>query len=267
MAPFRLTLAYDGTDFLGWQSQGRRGDARTVQGVLEAALGRLADGARVVVAGAGRTDAGVHAVGQVASFDLPRELGPAELLRALNAMLPEDVRVLDAERTHAGFHARKSAVSKLYRYVLDMGPIQLPARRRTAGHVPWSLDEARVRAAAAVSLGRHDFASLASAGHSVKTTLRTVTRSEATFAAVEGPWRADGPGGTGSTLIYEVEADGFLRKMVRSLVGGLVAVGRGALAVEDLERALEGRDRRLWPAPVAARGLTLVRVEYPPSAR
>ena len=264
MALFRLTLAYDGTDFLGWQSQGRRGDARTVQGVLEAALGRLADGARVAVAGAGRTDAGVHAVGQVASFDLPRELEPGDLLRALNALLPEDVRVLDAQRAQAGFHARKSAVSKLYRYVLDTGPIQLPARRRIAGHVPWSLDEARVHAAAALSLGCHDFASLASAGHSVKTTLRTVTRSEATFAAVEEPWRA---GGMGATLVYEVEADGFLRKMVRSLVGGLVAVGRGALAVEDLQRALEARDRRCWPAPVAARGLTLVRVDYPSSAR
>jgi tRNA pseudouridine38-40 synthase len=264
MPLFRLTLAYDGTDFLGWQSQGQGYEARTVQGLLEAALGRLAGGARVPVSGAGRTDAGVHAAGQVASFDLPRDLEPAALLRALNALLPEDVRVLDAQRAPAGFHARKSAASKLYRYVLDMGPVQVPSRRRYAGHVPWLLDEARVRAAAALYLGRHDFASLASAGHSVKTTLRTVTRSEATFAAGEAH---GSPGGPAGTLVYEVEADGFLRKMVRSLVGGLVAAGRGALDVEDLARALEARDRRRWPAPAAARGLTLVRVDYPPSAR
>ena len=263
MALFRVTLAYDGTEFLGWQSQGRRGDARTVQGVLEAALGRLAAGQRVAVAGAGRTDTGVHALGQVASFELPRELEPDELLRALNGLLPPDVRALDARAASPGFHARKSARSKLYRYVLDTGPIQLPTRRRTAGHVPWRLDEARVRAAAAVGLGRHDFASLASAGHSVKTTLRNVTRSEASFSTLESSCPAGDAGGVGPTLVYEVEADGFLRKMVRSLVGGLVAVGRGALAVEDLEAALAARDRRRWPAPVPACGLTLVRVDYP----
>jgi tRNA pseudouridine38-40 synthase len=249
MPLYRVTLAYDGTDFLGWQLQA--GEAsRTVQGVLERALSGLAGRERVRVFGAGRTDAGVHAIGQVASFDLPRALEPPRLARALNALLPEDVRVVDAALAPAGFHARKSALSKLYRYLLDTGPVRLPTRRRLAGHVPWALDEAAVRAAAAMYEGRRDFASLASAGGSTKTTVRIVTRSEARF---EGP-----------TLIYEVQADGFLRKMVRSLVGGLVAVGRGAMAVSELERALESRDRRAWPPPVAACGLTLVSVEYPP---
>ena len=247
MALWRITLAYDGTDFAGWQAQDPQA-TRTVQGTLEAALGRLAGGGRVVVAGAGRTDTGVHALGQVASFALEKPMPPAELQRALNALLPDDVRVLEAAPAPDGFHARKSALSKLYRYELDTGPVQLPTRRRLAGHVPWRLDEAAVRSAAELFPGRHDFASLASAGGSVKTTVRTVVRSEARFAD--------------ATLLYEVEADGFLRRMVRSLVGGLVAAGRGALAVDDLRRALDACDRRAWPAPADARGLTLVRVAY-----
>jgi tRNA pseudouridine38-40 synthase len=247
---YRVTLAYDGTDFLGWQLQ-RPGGGRTVQGVLEEAVGRLAGGGqRVAVLGAGRTDAGVHALGQVASFDLPRDLPAEELQRALNGLLPDDVRVLEAIAAPPGFHPRRSAVSKVYRYELDCGGVRLPQRRRTVGYVAWPLDEAAVRGAAALYVGRRDFASLASAGGSAKTTVRTVVRSEAVFA--------------GPALVYETEADGFLRKMVRSMVGGLVAAGRGATRVEDLERALEARDRRAWPAPAPACGLTLVRVTYPP---
>jgi tRNA pseudouridine38-40 synthase len=248
---FRITLAYDGTAFLGWQLQ-RRGAGRTVQGALEDALARLGGGPRVAVAGAGRTDAGVHALGQVASFDLARELEPAALVAALNGLLPPDVRVLDGRRAPAGFHARRSARSKLYRYVLDCGGVPLPQRRRFAGWVPWSLDAEAVRGAAALYAGRHDFRALASSGGSTKTSERTVTRSEVRF---------DDDG-----LSYEVEADGFLRKMVRSMVGGLVAAGRGTASLADLRDALEARDRRAWPAPAPARGLTLVRVDYPPEA-
>jgi tRNA pseudouridine38-40 synthase len=244
---YRLTLAYDGTDFLGWQLQ-RPGAGRTVQGVLEEALARLAERRRVIVVGAGRTDAGVHALGQVASFDLPRDLGPAALQSALNGLLPADLRVLDAASVPAGFHARKSAVSKLYRYVLDCGGVPVPQRRRFVGWVPRRLDETAVQAAAPLFVGRRDFASLASSGGSAKTTVREVTRSEVTF---------DERG-----LVYEVEADGFLRKMVRSMVGGLIAAGRGVLAPDELTAALEARDRRSWPAPAAASGLTLVRVDY-----
>jgi tRNA pseudouridine38-40 synthase len=247
MGLYRVILAYDGTDFAGWQAQA--GGARTVQGVLEEALRRLGDGGRVPVTAASRTDAGVHALGQVASFELGRTLASDALARALNALLPDDVRVLDCATAPPAFHPRKSAASKLYRYLLDTGPVQVPQRRRLAGHVPWRLDEARVRSAAAAYVGRHDFASLASSGGSVKTTVRTVTRSEAAFE--------------GETLVYEVEADGFLRKMVRSLVGGLVAAGRGAWELDDLRRALARADRSAWPPPAEARGLTLVRVDYP----
>jgi tRNA pseudouridine38-40 synthase len=245
---FRIVLAYDGTDFAGWQSQAEGTKARTVQRTLEEALARLGDGTRVRVDGAGRTDAGVHAHGQVASFVLDRDIAPSDLARALNGLLPEDARVVSADRAAEGFHARKSARSKLYRYVLDTGGVQLPTRRRYAGHVPWTLDGDAVAAAAALVSGRHDFAALASSGSSVKTTVRTITRSEARF--------------DGATLVYEVEADGFLRKMVRSIAGGLIAAGRGAVAVDDLSRVLVAGDRSAWPAPAEARGLTLVRVEY-----
>jgi tRNA pseudouridine38-40 synthase len=244
---YRVTLAYDGTDFGGFQLQRRGG--RTVQGAVEEALARLAGGARVAVMGAGRTDAGVHALGQAAAFELAREIEPGALQRALNGLLPADVRVLDAGRAGPDFHPRKSAVSKLYRYVLDCGGVQLPQRARYAGFCPSRLDEAAVHAAAALYVGRHDFASLASTGSSATTTVRTVTRSLAVFEA--------------GTLVYETAADGFLRKMVRSMVGGLVAAGRGAISPDELAGALAARDRRAWPAPAAARGLTLVRVDYP----
>lgn len=251
MPHYRLTLAYDGTDFEGWQVQARAG-ARTVQGVLQAGLSRLAGGAAVRVAGAGRTDAGVHALGQVVSFELQRTLEPAALARGLNAVLPDELRVLAAAFTDPGFHARRSAVSKHYRYLLDTEPVQNPLRRRYVAHLPGPLDEGRLREAATLFLGRHDFASLQSSGGSVKTTVRTITRSEACLED--------------ACLRYEVEADGFLRRMVRSLVGGLLAAARGELGVAELRAALERRDRRHWPPPAAARGLTLVRVAYPSEA-
>jgi tRNA pseudouridine38-40 synthase len=251
MPLFKVTLAYDGTDFRGFQRQGT-GAGRTVQGTLEEALRRLSGGGHVGVAGAGRTDAGVHALGQVASFELPRAGEPAALHRALNGLLPEDLRVLAVEVAPAGFHARKSALSKLYRYELDCGGVPLPQRRRFVAHVPWELEPGVVREVAALYRGRHDFASLASSGGSATGTQRTVARSAVSFA--------------GTTLVYEVEADGFLRKMVRSMVGGLVAAGRGRVTPAELARALEKRDRRAWPAPAPACGLTLVRVVYPSSS-
>jgi len=252
---YRLTLAYDGSDFAGWQIQTRQEAARTIQGTLEEALTRLARGERVRVMGAGRTDAGVHALGQVASFDMPHPIEPTDMLRALNAMLPEDLRVIEAARAPEGFCARRAARSKLYRYALDTGPFQLPERRRTAAYVPVRLDEACMAEAAALFVGERDFASLASSGGSVETTVRTITRSEVAFGNL-----ARVPGGR--TMTYEVEGSGFLRKMVRSIVGGLIAAGRGAATVSDLAGALEARDRRAWPAPAAARGLTLVTVAY-----
>lgn len=262
MPRYRLTLAYDGTDFEGWQAQAARPSiarpivARTVQGVLEAALVKLSGGARVPVVGAGRTDAGVHALGQVASFDLERDMPADALARALNGLLPDDLRVLGAAAVAPDFDARRDAVSKLYRYEMDLGPLQLPTRRRHAGHHRGALDEARAAAAAALYLGRRDFAALASSGSSVKTTVRTVLRSDVRFEAEPVT------GQPGARLVYEVVAEGFLRKMVRSMVGGLVAAGAGTLSLDELRRTLDAGDRRAWPPPAAACGLTLVSVSY-----
>ena len=246
MPHYRVRLAYDGTDFLGWQSQAK---GRTVQGAVEDALRRLSGETRVAVAAAGRTDAGVHALGQVVCFMVDRPWAPEDLVRALNGILPRDARVLDASLARADFHARRSALSKLYRYELDTARIQIPTRQRYAGHAPFALDREAVEEAAALLGGRHDFASLASAGSDVKTTERTVLRSEVRFS--------------GDTLVYEVEADGFLRKMVRSMVGGLLAAGRGTRSILSLEEALRARDRKTWPAPAPACGLFLVSVRYP----
>ena len=176
---------------------------------------------------------------------------PADLLRALNGLLPEDVRVLDAAACADDFHARRSATGKLYRYTLDTGPVQLPTRRRFAGHVPWTLDERALRAAAALFVGRHDFASLASSGGSVKTTVRTVTRSEVR--------REDGRADTWSTRSRPTAscarwcAAWWARWWRRAGEPGRWSA---------LAEALQARDRRAWPAPAAARGLTLVHVSY-----
>jgi tRNA pseudouridine38-40 synthase len=217
--------------------------------VLEEALSRLADRAPVPVVGAGRTDAGVHALGQVASFVLSREMSGEQLERALNGLLPPDIRVREAAETGPGFDARRDAIGKLYRYELDLGPVRLPTRRRLAGYHRGALDPRRVEEVAALYVGRHDFAALASSGSDVATTVRTVTRSAV---------RVDE-----QTLVYEVEAEGFLRKMVRSMVGGLIAAGSGSVSVKALREALRGGDRQAWPPPAEACGLTLVRVDYP----
>jgi tRNA pseudouridine38-40 synthase len=256
MPRYRLTLAYDGTDFAGWQVQAPELHVRTVQGVVETMLQRLARGAVVRVTAAGRTDSGVHALAQAVSFDLPHEMPASDLCHALNAMLPRDVRALDACVVAPDFCARRRVLSKVYRYVLDTGPFQLPTRRRIAGFSPAELDEDQVTAAAALFLGTHDFASLANSGGSVETTQRTITRSYVRFEAL--PLVPHG-----RTMNYEVEGNGFLRKMVRSMVGGMIAAGRGIAPCTALRSALDACDRRAWPAPPApACGLTLVRVDY-----
>jgi tRNA pseudouridine38-40 synthase len=252
---YRLTIAYDGADFAGFQLQSRESRARTVQGVMEGSLSVLSAGSPPRIVGAGRTDAGVHAAGQVVSFDLARDWAPRDLRRAMNAVLPRDVRVIEAELAAPDFNARRGAVAKLYRYVLDIGRVQLPARRRYCALLIGSLDEACVREAAAIFIGRKDFASLASSGGATRTTIRDVRRCDVRFDET-----ADIP--ACRTLTVEILADGFLRKMARSLVGGMIEVGQGRITVADLRQALERRDRRAWPAPAPACGLTLVRVFY-----
>lgn len=244
----RVTLSYDGYGFAGFQAQDKsRG--RTIQDEVEAAIQRLQDGVFVRIEGSGRTDQGVHALGQVISFRALRAWPENELARALNSVLPKDIRAMASAPVPDDFHARRSATSKHYRYVLDVCPTQHAVRRRYAGHTGFTLDRRVIDEVAALYVGRQDFASLRNAGTDVKTTVRTVTRSEV-------HWDDD------TTMTFDVEADGFLRKMVRAMVGGLISAGRGAVTVDDLKLALEARDRSHWPAPAGPEGLYLVSVRY-----
>jgi tRNA pseudouridine38-40 synthase len=240
----KLTLAYDGTRFVGWQKQA---GGESIQGLLEGAMSRL-EGAPVTVHGAGRTDAGVHAESQVASARVTLAHDAATIVRALNAILPPDVRVNAVEDVAADFHARFSAREKAYRYRIANVAVMSPFVRAYAWHVPEPLDLAAMRDAAAAVVGTHDFAAFQSAGSDVATTERTVTRSE--FVDRDG------------LLAYEIAGTGFLRHMVRAIVGTLVEVGRGRRPSTDVQAVLAGRSRREAGATAPAHGLTLVKVEY-----
>src|SRR5688500_4226083 len=225
MRTLKLTLAYDGSRFVGWQ---RQAAGESIQGLLEDALAAF-EGAPVSVQGAGRTDAGVHALGQVASVRVTFGHDVATLTRALNARLPEDVRVLAVADVPADFHARFSARGKTYQYRLRNAAIASPFERAYVWHVPEPLAQDAMAAAAALLIGRHDFAAFRSAGAEVATTVRTVTRSE---------WTEED-----RLLTYHVAGDGFLRHMVRAIVGTLVEVGRGWRAPEAVGALLRGGTR------------------------
>ncbi len=243
----RLTVAYDGTDFLGWQYQPR---VRTVQAVLEAALRELT-GEKTHAMASGRTDAGVHAIAQVVGVVTANRLPLDVFLRALNAHLPDDLRVLEVREVASKFHAIKDAVRKRYRYVLHDGPLADVFRRRYCWKVKDRLDLAAMQQAAAVLMGTHDFYSFQSSGSKRVTTVRTITCLELS----RPPEDAD--------LIHvEIEADGFLYTMVRTIVGALWEVGRGTRPIEWVRQVLESRDRRQAGRTAPPQGLFLVSVEY-----
>jgi len=244
-----LTLAYDGTRLVGWQ---RQAAGESVQGLLEDALARF-EGSPVVVHGAGRTDAGVHALGQVASVALACTHDVETLTRALNAQLPADVRVLRVEEVASGFHARFGARVKTYRYLLGAGGIAWPFDRAFVWHLPESLDFEAAQAGARALVGTHDFAAFQSTGSDAGTTVRTIARSE---------WLPrDSPAGN-RLWAYEIAGDGFLRHMVRAIVGTLVEVGQGRRTVESVAALLAGGTRAQAGATAAPHGLFLVSVEY-----
>jgi len=242
-----VRLAYLGQGFAGWQ---RQTVLRTVQGELEWALEKLY-GTPVTVIGAGRTDAGVHAAGQVAHFDPPRELSPHGLLAALNTLLPGDVRVLGVRRVPAGFHARRSASRKIYRYRIAWGAPLAPWEAQRRVLLPGPLALPAMEAAAQLLTGTHDFAAFARAGHA-GTGRRGTTRTLQGIRLIS----------RGRRLDLVLAADGFLRGMARRLVGALLEVGRGAQPVHWVELLVSGAGTRP-PAPTApAYGLTLERVVY-----
>ncbi|MCY4075963.1 MAG: tRNA pseudouridine(38-40) synthase TruA [Acidobacteria bacterium] len=255
MRNLKLTLAYDGTEYVGWQ---RQAGGRSIQGALESALAEI-EGAPVTVVGAGRTDAGVHALGQVASVRLAHGIEPRVLARALNAKLPADIRVLGAAAVGAGFHARYSARSKTYRYCVSNGGVAHPFAARYAWHVAAPLQLDAMRAAGDQLLGRHDFAAFQSTGSQVRSTVRTLSSLTIERRPACGPEGTTG--GTGAALLtVEVEGDGFLRHMVRAIVGTLVEVGRGRRAADDITPVLESKRRDRAGPTAPAHGLFLVRV-------
>ena len=255
---WKVTLAYDGTDFCGWQVQPERA---TIQGALAGAIERVT-GERVLPQGSGRTDAGVHARGQVASFFLHAAIPAENFQRALNRRLPESIRVLRVETAAAEFHARHSALAKTYEYRIYRGEICPPWTARFAWALNWPMDLGQMWEAAALVMGTHDFTSFAASdpdlaarrGHGEDGD----EGHEGNFRTIfESSWAEDG-----DLLTYRARGNGFLHHMVRNLVGTFVDVGRGQIAAESIARILTTRSRSEAGATAPARGLFLDSVEY-----
>jgi tRNA pseudouridine38-40 synthase len=248
MRTLRLTVAYDGTNYAGFQ---RQSNGLAVQQVLEAAFAPLVGdptGRGPTVAGASRTDAGVHALAQIVSVNVDIDLAPSAIQRALNVRLPLEIRVLDAVDAPLGFHARFHATGKRYRYRIVTTPVLLPFERWFVWHAPGPRDVAAMRVAAARLTGRHDFASFQARGTAIRDTTRTLTRLEIVDRQGE--------------ITIEVDGNGFLRHMVRAIVGTLMEVGSGGRTPESMTEILAARDRAAAGPTVPASGLTLVGVQY-----
>jgi tRNA pseudouridine38-40 synthase len=248
MRRIRITLSYDGTEYHGWQVQP---GLATIQGTLEGVLEQI-EGAAANVHGSGRTDAGVHALAQVAAFDLANPIPAENLVRAMNRLLPRDIRVLDAIEAAPEFHPRFQATAKTYEYRILRAAICPPFERLYVYHHPYPLDEARMIETAALVEGEHDFTAFAAADEKDALGLSRIRRMYSSRME-----RA------GDRLIYRVRGSGFLKHMVRNLVGVLLEVGKGNLTREQFaERLRPGCS--IAPGPSApARGLFLVSVEYP----
>jgi tRNA pseudouridine38-40 synthase len=246
----KLMLAYDGADFHGWQVQPEK---PTVQGVLGDCLERVT-GERVLPQGSGRTDAGVHALAQVASFAIASPIPPRNLQVALNDVLPASIRVVAVEQVGPEFHARKSAKAKTYRYRIFRGDPCPPFAARYVYHHPYPLEERAMLDAAPVVVGKHDFTSFAAVDpergreDDEPSNIRTIFSSQ---------WQREG-----EELIYTVRGSGFLHHMVRNLVGTFLLVGTGTLTAEDVRKILQARNRSAAGATAPASGLYLVGVEY-----
>lgn len=250
---WKLVLAYDGTDFHGWQVQP---DLRTIQGELSNALERIC-GQRVLPQGSGRTDTGVHALGQVASFRLLAPIPPVNLHRALNRALPEAIRILSAEIVSPHFHARHSAVEKTYEYRIFRDEICPPFLARYVYALNWPLNLESMATAASFVIGEHDFTSLAANDPDLGSRGSTATATDCVRTISESCWRMEG-----SELMYRVTGCGFLHHMVRNLVGTFLEVGRGALAANAIPHILAAKSRSAAGPTAPARGLCLIRVGY-----
>jgi tRNA pseudouridine38-40 synthase len=262
---WKLTLAYDGTDFRGWQVQPGE---RTIQGELQAALGRVT-GESPLPQGSGRTDAGVHALAQVASFVLQAPIPAQNLLRALNRTLPQAIRVLESTTMPETFHARHSAIAKTYEYGIFRGEICPPFLSRYAYACPWPMDFEAIEASARYFLGRHDFLSFAATDPDLSTRNAMPEPGQSDLPRVQGAvrtifasaWRQRQTP-AGSIWLYRIRGDGFLHHMVRNMVGTMLDVGRGHLDAEDMPAILAAGSRSAAGPTAPARGLFLDSVEF-----
>ena len=259
MRNLRITIAYDGTDFAGWQVQP---DRTTVQGTLASAIGRLSN-ENVLPQASGRTDAGVHALGQVVSFVTASPIPEENWMRALNDILPASIRVLDVVAAPPEFHARQSAKAKTYRYRILRGAVCSPFLARYVWHYPYPLNEKEMIEAEGLVVGQHDFTSFAAAdpermerimGDDKQLAGNPITNVRSIFSST---WKRDG-----EEFIYAVRGNGFLHHMVRNLVGTFLLLGKGTLSQEDLRRIMDARTRASAGPTAPARGLFLANVEY-----
>ena len=255
MRNLKIVLAYDGTDFCGWQVQP---DGQSIQGTLSQAIGRITD-EKVLPQGSGRTDAGVHAMAQVASFTLESSIPAENLIKALNDVLPASIRILEVTEKPPEFHARKSARAKTYRYRIFRGTICSPFLSRYVWHYPYPLKTEAMARAAVFVIGEHDFTSFAAVDpERSNLDLSKDARFESNVRKVfDSAWTQED-----DELIYTVRGSGFLHHMVRNLVGTFLRVGKGTLQPEDIGRILRERNRSAAGATAPASGLFLVSVEY-----
>ena len=256
MRTLKITIAYEGTAYVGWQ---RQSNGSSIQGCLEAALAEI-EGAPVAVVGAGRTDAGVHALGQVASVRLRHQIALDALQRAVNARLPSDIRVVTTEVSQESFHARFDATAKTYRYRLLHDAVVSPFDRRYGWHVGEPLDHERMVDAARALVGEHDFAAFQATGNSTHSTVRTLF--ELTLSRAPRDPRSVARGAGAALTLIDARGSGFLRYMARVIVGTLVEVGRGQRDRAAVEHALRSRDRGSAGQTAPPHGLFLMRVEY-----
>ncbi|MBN1570419.1 MAG: tRNA pseudouridine(38-40) synthase TruA [Acidobacteria bacterium] len=240
----RLILAFDGTEYHGWQIQN---DSKTLQGLLSEAIARIT-GEKAGITGSGRTDAGTHARGLAANFHTGSRIAPRQLVRALNSLLPRDVRVLSARQVPHAFHARRDAVSKVYRYQMYLGPILPPHLMREYFHYPIPVDIPKMETAARLFIGEHDFTSYAKKNAISSSATRRIFRCELKKL--------------GRRLLLTVEGNGFLHHMVRNMAGTLLEVGRGTISLTDFQNLFSKRDRTQAGFTAPAHGLVLLKVKY-----
>ena len=247
MPTFKITVSYDGTEYAGWQVQQ---NANTVQAEIERAVEVISQ-QRVRVTGSGRTDSGVHAIAQVASFTVDKALPVEQWVRALNGNLPEDIRVHSVERVRDDFHPIRDAISKRYRYVLQDGPLLDVFHQRFAHYVRGTLDLEAMHKAATLLLGVHDFSAFEAVGSPRASSIRNIVDVSIIRTSFDH-----------QLIWFEIEADGFLYNMVRNIVGTLIEVGTGRRSPTSMTSLLDGRDRKLAGQTAPAQGLHLLAVRY-----